>query len=111
MHRLNLECRMRSDIRQETDSLSGRFLCFEPWHVMVVIANQRAVAVIDVALFAGRALDDHPIVSRYGSQALDAGLRPAAVGNATAEPSNSAPKSVITSLAGFGEGGSGLVCS
>src|ERR1051325_752852 len=45
------------------------------------------------------------IVSRYDSQALEVGLRP---GGAVA---NSAPKSVITSLAGFAVGGSRLTGS
>src|SRR5579863_45455 len=52
------------------------------------------------------------IVSRYGEQALAVGLRPGeAVGGGATEPANSAPKWVITSLAGFAAGGSGLIGS
>ena len=52
------------------------------------------------------------IVSRYGSQALDDGLRPGrGVGGGATRPANSAPNSVITSLAGFAEGGSKMIWS
>ena len=52
------------------------------------------------------------IVSRYGSQALAVGLRPGdGLSGGTAGLANSAPKSVITSLAGFAEGGSGVTGS
>ncbi len=48
---------------------------------------------------------------RRGSQALAVGLRPGGLSGGAVEFANSAPKSVITSLAGFAEGGSGMAGS
>jgi hypothetical protein len=49
------------------------------------------------------------MLSRYGSQALAVGLRPGdELSGEAGVLANSAPKSVITPLAGFAEGGSGV---